>query len=111
MGGEWAERADTIVWLLREVTKKHAKLSGAGKSNWIYKNVSGQSIHRGVPILPTDAGDWIGAPRYRPGDGRWPNSVLVGLLRRQSKPRRSLGAGSRKRRVRYRGAARSATHP
>ena len=74
MGGEWAERADTIVWLLREVTKKHAKLSGAGKSNWIYKNVSGQSIHRGVPILPTDAGDWIvlRATGQGTADGRTP---------------------------------------
>lgn len=58
-GGEWAERADEIVWVLREVTKKHAKLSGAGGSNWIQRNVAGQSIHRGVPVLPIDAGDWI----------------------------------------------------
>lgn len=74
MGGEWAERADTVVWLLREVTKMHAKRSGAGKSNWIQKNVSGQSIHRGVPILPLDAGDSIvlRATGQGSADGRTP---------------------------------------
>lgn len=58
-GGEWADRADTVVEVVREVTKKHAILSGAGKGNWISSNVQGQSIHRAVPILPIDAGDWI----------------------------------------------------
>jgi hypothetical protein len=53
----WAGQAQKLRWVLREVTKRQAKASGAGLGWRIYSIPERQSITRTVPLLPLDSKD------------------------------------------------------
>lgn len=77
--GEWAGLGERLLSVLRDVTLKHAKLSGAGVRSWIFKNASKQTAERAVPILPIDAQDrlLLIATGRNVGDGAPPFWIKV----------------------------------
>ena len=57
LGGAWSGLATRLDSVLRDVTRKHAKLSGAGVSRRISKSADAQTIKRSFPLRPVHAGD------------------------------------------------------
>ena len=79
LAGPWAGQGEKLLWVVREVTKKHAKISGAGRGEWIWRDIDRQSVSRSVPLRPLDAKDRfaLAATGLGTGDGHTPFRILV----------------------------------
>ena len=53
----WSGQAEKVNWVLREVTKRHARISGEGMGWWVERDPERQSLARQVPLLPLESGD------------------------------------------------------
>lgn len=80
LAGPWAGQGEKLLWVVTEVTKKHAKISGAGLGEWISRDIDRQSVSRSVPLRPLEAKDrfTLAAKGLGTGDGHTPFRILVG---------------------------------
>lgn len=53
----WSGQAAKLDWVLREVTKRHARISGGGLGWWVERDPERQTLARSVPLLPLEGKD------------------------------------------------------
>lgn len=75
----WSGQAAKLDWVLREVTKRHARISGGGVGWWVERNPERQTLARSVPLLPLEGKDHFRliVTGLGTGDGRSPFRVRV----------------------------------
>jgi hypothetical protein len=57
MASPWSGQAAKLDWVLREVTKRHARISGGGLGWWVQRDPERQMLARAVPLLPLEGKD------------------------------------------------------
>jgi hypothetical protein len=79
MASPWSGQAGKLDWVLREVTKRHAKISGEGLGWWVQRDPERQTLARSVPLLPLEDRDHFRliVTGLGTGDGRSPFRVRV----------------------------------
>ena len=80
MAGPWKGQAAKLDWVLREVTKRHAKISGGGLGLWVEREPARQTLARSVPLLPLESKDHFRliVTGLGTGEGRGPFRIRVG---------------------------------
>jgi hypothetical protein len=75
----WAGQAGKLDWVLREVTKRHARISREGLGWWVERDPERQTLARSVPLLPLESRDHFRliVTGLGTGDGRSPFRVRV----------------------------------
>src|SRR5262249_982969 len=58
LAAPWSGQAGKLDWVLREVTKRHAKISGGGLGWWVQRDPERQMLARSVPLLPLEGRDY-----------------------------------------------------
>jgi hypothetical protein len=79
LAAPWTGQAGKLEWVVTEVTKKHAKISGAGLGWWISRDIERQTLSRSVPLLPLEAKDHfrLAVSGLGTGDGHTPFRILI----------------------------------
>lgn len=79
LAAPWTGQAEKLEWVVTEVTKTHAKISGAGLGWWLSRDIKRQSVSRSVPLLPLEAKDHftLAATGHGTGDGHTPFRIEV----------------------------------